>query len=170
MTLHADSRLGTPDLELLLSEVTLPADTPERTQEFALPTAAWRSRWVRAVDFVPGTPAVVRSATIFVKPTAASDSDRNATPPERVLAVWVPGDDPVALDAAAFHLPDNAEIAVRVHYKKTWEYERMPMTDRSTVRVYFSASPAPELRALTMSFVTPDLVAQPPSQGFGELP
>ena len=153
VTLHADSRLGAPDLELPLSEVTLAADTPERTHEFTLPTAAWRSRWVRAVDFVPGTPAVVRSATVFVKPAAASDSDRNATPPERVLAVWVPGDDPVALDGTAFHLPANAEIAVRVHYKKTWEYERMPMTDRSTVRVYFSATPATELRALTMSFI-----------------
>src|SRR6185503_5839621 len=45
VTLHADARLGPPDLELALSEVTLPADTPERTHEFALPTAAWRSRW-----------------------------------------------------------------------------------------------------------------------------
>jgi hypothetical protein len=168
VTLHAASPLGTPDLELPLSEVTLAADTPERTHEFTLPTAAWRSRWVRAVDFVPGTPAVVRSATVFVKPAAASDSDRNATPPERVLAVWVPGDDPVAPDGTAFHLPADAEVAVRVHYKKTWEYERMPMTDRSTVRVYLSATPATELRALTMSFVTQNLVAQPPSQGFGE--
>jgi hypothetical protein len=163
VTLRADARLGPPDLELPLSDVALPADTPERTQEFTLPTAAWRSRWVRAVDFVPGTPAVVRSATVLVKPTAASDADRNTAPPERVLAVWVPGDEPVALDGAAFHLPVNAEIAVRVHYKKTWEYERMPMTDRSTVRVYFSASPATELRALALAFV-----AQPLSQGRGE--
>ena len=125
-------RLGAPDLELPLSEVTLPADTPERTQEFTLPTAAWSSRWVRAVDFVPGTPAVVRSATIFVKPATAAAPDRSAITPERVLAVWVPGDDPVALDGAAFHLPAGAEIAVRVHYKKTWEYERTPMTDRSS--------------------------------------
>jgi hypothetical protein len=163
VTLRSDSRVGPPDLELPLADVALPADTPERTQEFTLPTAAWRSRWVRAVDFVPGTPAVVRSATVFVKPTAAADPDRNAMLPEHVLAVWVPGDDPVAPDGAAFHLPANAEIAVRVHYKKTWEYERMPMTDRSTVRVYFAASPAAELRALTMSFAPP-----PPSPGAGE--
>ena len=56
-----------------------------------------------------------------------------------MLAVWVPGDDAVALEGAALHLPADAEIAVRVHYKKTWEYERTPMTDRSTVRVYFAA-------------------------------
>jgi hypothetical protein len=159
---HADWRLGAPDLELPLSEVTLAADTPERTQEFTLPTAAWNARTVRAVDFVPGTPAVVRSASIVVK-SAASDPDRNATPPERVLAVWVPGDDPVPLEGAAFHLPAGAELAVRVRYKKTWEYERMPMTDRSKIGVYFAASSATEVRALTMSFV-----AQPPSPGFGE--
>ena len=156
VTLHSDAHLGTPDLELPLSEVTLPAETPERTQEVSLPTAAWSSRWVRAVDFVPGTPAVVRSATIFVKPTAAADPDRGAIAPERVLAVWVPGDDPVALDGAAFHLPAGAEIGVRVHYKKTWENQRTPMTDRSSVRVYFAAGPAPELRALTLSIVAPD--------------
>ena len=164
VTLHADSPLGTPDLELPLSEVTLPADTPERTQEFTLPTAAWSSRWVRAVEFVPGTPAVVRSATILVKPTAASDPDRNATAPERVLAVWVPGDDAVALDGAAFHLPANAEIAVRVRYKKTWEYERTPMTDRSALRVYFAASPTTELRALTLSFEAPDAALPKPQR------
>jgi hypothetical protein len=163
VSLHSDPRLGTPDLELPLTEVTLTADIQERTQEFTLPTAAWSRRWVRAVDFLPGTPAVVRSATIFVKATGASDPDGNATPPERVLAVWVPGDDPVPLDEAAFHVPASAEIAVRVHYKKTWEYERMPMTDRSRIGVYFAAGPAPEVRALTMSFG-----AQPPSQGLGE--
>ena len=163
VSLDSDPRLGTPDLELPLTEVTLAADIQERTQEFTLPTAAWSRRWIRAVDFLPGTPAVVRSATIFVKPTGASGPDGNATPPERVLAVWVPGDDPVPLDDAAFHVPASAEIAVRVHYKKTWEYERMPMTDRSRIGVYFAAGPAPEVRALTMSFG-----AQPPSQGFGE--
>ena len=56
VTLQRDSRLGAPDLELPLAEVSLPADTAERTLEISLPTAAWQSRWVRAVDFVPGTP------------------------------------------------------------------------------------------------------------------
>ncbi|MEO8256384.1 MAG: hypothetical protein ABI868_03475 [Acidobacteriota bacterium] len=156
VALATASVLGTPDLELPLPEVTLPADTPERTQELSLPTAAWRSRSIRAVDLVPGTPAVVRSATIFIKPAAAADPGRRAMAPEHVLAVWVPGDDPVALDAAAFLLPAEAEIAVRIHYKKTWEYERTAMTDRSTVRVYFAAGAAPELRALTLSFIAPD--------------
>jgi hypothetical protein len=159
VTLRTDAHLGTPDLELPLSEVTLPAETPERTQELSLPTAAWSSRWVRAVDFVPGTPAVVRAATIFVKPAPPAAPEGSAIAPDRVLAVWVPGDDPVALDGAAFHLPAGAEIGVRVHYKKTWEYERTAMTDRSSVRVYFAAGPAPELRALTLSVVAPDASA-----------
>jgi hypothetical protein len=193
MTAPSDWPLGTPDLAVPLPEVTLPADTPERIEEFTLPTAAWGARWVRAVDLAPGTPAIVRNATIVVKSPGAPDPDRNLTPPERVLAVWIPGDTPVRLDDAAFHLPAGAEIAVRVHYKKTWEYERMPMTDRSKVGVYFAARPAAELRAMTVSFAAQDspmaqdtshplpqspkdsgpafaspVAAQPPSQGFGE--
>jgi hypothetical protein len=158
---RSDWRLGTPDLELPLSDVALAADTPERTEEFTLPTATWSARWVRAVDLVPGTPAVVRSATIAVKSaTSSSGPDRNAIPPERILAVWVPGDDPVKLDGAAFHLPPGAELLVRVHYKKTWEYERTPMTDRSKVGVYFAASPGTELRALTLAPAQQSLAAQ----------
>jgi hypothetical protein len=162
---RADPRLGPPDLELPLTEVTLPADTQERTHEFILPTDAWSRRWVRAVDFVPGTPAVVRGATVVVKSTSSVEPERNATPSERVLAVWVPGDDPVPLDRAAFHLPARAEIAVRVHYKKTWEYERTPMTDRSRIGIYFAAGPDPEVRAMTMSFGSPDVAGPAPSQG-----
>jgi hypothetical protein len=37
-----------------------------------------------------------------------------------------------------------------VHYKKTWEYERTAMSDRSTVGLYFAPRPTKELRALTM--------------------
>ena len=38
---------------------------------------------------------------------------------------------------------------MRIHYKKTWQFEGKPLTDRSTVGVYFSAaSNAQELLAL----------------------
>jgi hypothetical protein len=153
ITSQPDWRLGTPDLVLpLSSEVALAADTAERTQEFTLATGTREARWVRAVDLLPGTPAIVRSATIVVKSEAAPEADREWSAPERVLAVWVPGEDPVpADDGAAFRLPAGAELVVRVHYKKTWEYERVAMTDRSKVGVYFAARPGAELRALPLS-------------------
>src|SRR5262245_16646064 len=60
--------LGKPDLTLPLpSEFTLVADKMEDTQEFTLAADTSEPRWVRAVDLLPGTPSLVRSAKIFVK-------------------------------------------------------------------------------------------------------
>jgi hypothetical protein len=167
MTSQAGWRLGTPDLVLPLpSEFTLTADTSEQTHEFTLATGTKEARWVRAVDLLPGAAAVVRSATIVVRADAAQDSGLEGTAPERVLAMWVPGDEPVPLDAdGAFRLPAGAELAVRVHYKKTWEYERVAMTDRSKVGVYYSERPAAELRALPLAPDHPSAgAAQNPSR------
>jgi hypothetical protein len=151
VALARDWRLGMPDLVLPLpSEFTLPPGTTETTEEFALPTATKEAKWVRAVDLLPGNPAVVRSATVTIKSNATSDAT-DGLAPERVLAVWVPGEEPVPLrDGAAFRLPAGAELVVRVRYKKTWEYERVAMSDRSTVGLYFSSPPAAEVRALTL--------------------
>jgi hypothetical protein len=105
---------------------------------------------------------MVRSATIVIKSNASQDPGREGAAPEQVLAMWVPGDEPVSLDTAgAFRLPAGAELAVRVHYKKTWEYERVVMTDRSTVGLYYAARPAAELRAVPLA---PAGIAANPSQ------
>jgi hypothetical protein len=69
-----------------------------------------------------------------------------------VLALWVPGDTPVALPAGtAFDVPADAELVVRARYKKTWEYEREAVTDSSEVGLYFSADRPQALRAMTFS-------------------
>jgi hypothetical protein len=147
--LRHDWPLGPPDLVLPLpSEVTVPADTIEHTQEFTLPTGTRDERWVRAVDLLPGTPAIVRSATIAVKIGASTA----AVGPERLLALWVPGEDPTPLDeGTAFRLPTAAELVVRINYKKTWEYERQMMSDRSSIGVYFATLPAAEVHALRLA-------------------
>ena len=144
-------RLGPPDLvRPLPAEHTLPADTQEETAEFTVALGTREPVWVRAVDLRPGTPAIVRGATIRLK--GAAPSQGGDAVPESVLAIWVPGDLPVALDGdAAFLLPAGAELAVSIHYRKTWEHERDAMTDRSTIGVYFAPGPAAELRALTLA-------------------
>jgi hypothetical protein len=165
ITSHPGWRLGTPDLVLPLpSEFTLAADVSEQTHEFTLATGTTEARWVRAVDLLPGTAAVVRSATIVVRSDVARDSGPEGTAPERVLAMWVPGDDPVPVDAGGgFRLPAGAELTVRVHYKKTWEYERVAMTDRSNIGVYYADRPAAELRALPLAPDHP-VAENPPRQ------
>ena len=148
--------LGKPDLTLQLpSAFMLTADTQSHTQEFIVSTGTKEDRWIRAADLLPDTPAVVRSATIMVKPSrlASSEAATSETGPERMLSLWLPGEDPVPLeDGAAFRLPADADLVVRVHYKKTWEYERKAMSDRSAIGLYFARpSAATDVRALVVS-------------------
>jgi hypothetical protein len=121
VTLVNDWTMGKPDLTLTLpSEYAMPADSMEETKEFTVATGVAEARWVRAVDLLPGTPAIVRSAVIYVKTSAAPAA---GPAPEQVLARWVPGQDPEPLDGgAAFRLPAGAQLGVRIHYKKTWSY------------------------------------------------
>ena len=130
--------LGAPDLTLPLpTEFTLAADKMEDWAEFTLPTGTGEARWVRAVDLLPGTPSIVRSATIVVKSAGGAAA---GPAPEHVLALWLPGQDPAPQDGVAFRLPAGAQLGVRIHYKKTWQFEGKALTDRSTVGVYFSRS------------------------------
>jgi len=158
--LTKDWRLGMPDLVIPFpAEFPLPADVTEKTAEFILPTGATEAKWVRAVDVLPGNPAIVRSASVAIRAASSETDSRNALPPEQMLALWVPGETPISPGgSAAFRLPARAELVVRTRYKKTWQYERVAMTDRSTVGVYLSSTPPSEVRALTLE----------PSTGSGE--
>jgi hypothetical protein len=147
--------LGTPDLELQLREFTLAEDKQEDTAEFFVPTGFPERQWLRAVDLLPGTAAIVRAATVQIRPAA-----RNAKAGvEPMLAVWLPGDDPIPAEGTSgFEVPAGAELLVRVRYKKTWQYERKAMTDRSTLGLYFAREASTPIRGIP-------LTADAPSQG-----
>jgi hypothetical protein len=153
VTLKNDWPMGKPDLSLPIpTEFTLAADKMEDTQEFIVATATAEPRWVRAVDLLPGTPSIVRSAIVYVKSSAPAPA---AIAPEQVLARWVPGQDPESIGhGLGVRLPAHAELGVRIHYKKTWQFEGKPMTDRSAVGIYFApAQTAQEL--LTLPITSP---------------
>jgi hypothetical protein len=145
--------LGAPDLALPApSEFALAADQQQAVAEFTLKTGTSEPRWVRAVDLLPGTPAIVRSATVSLKGAAQTAKAQADGPLETLLAVWVAEDPPVFPERdAAFLLPAGAELAVRVLYRKTWQYERAKMSDRSTVGLYFAPAPAAAIQALTLA-------------------
>ena len=155
VTRDTNWQLGPPDLALPLpTEFVAAEDVRERTAEFIVPTGTTESRWVRAVDLMPGTAAMVRAATIAVRSPASPGTDAGV---ERVLATWLPGDEPLAPpDGLAFELPASAELVVRVLYRKTWEYERKELRDRSTVGLYFAPGPATTMRAVKLA---PDFTA-----------
>jgi hypothetical protein len=149
--LSREWRLGTPDLVLPApTELGLAADVAETTAEFTLKTGTTEAKWVRAVDLLPGNPSIVRSATVAIKGAPTTET-HSTLGPEQVLAMWLPGETAISPGAGgAFRLPAGAELVVRVRYKKTWQYERVAMTDRSTVGVYFASPPTSEVRALTL--------------------
>src|SRR5262249_41615702 len=85
--------VGPPDVQLVLPEFTVAADKMEDTQEFSVQTGVREARWVRVADLLPGTPSIVRSAVISIK--SAADAPLG---PDRVLARWLPGQDPEPVD------------------------------------------------------------------------
>src|SRR4029453_16631316 len=138
VTLKNEWTIGAPDLTLPLpTEFAFAADKMDDTQEFTIPTNTKEPRWVRAVDLLPGNPTIVRSAVIHVQ--VDSRVMAAGMQPEHILARWLPGHDPEPLgNGIALRLPAGAQLGVRIHYKKTWQFEGKPLTDRSTVGVYFA--------------------------------
>jgi hypothetical protein len=153
VTLENEWTIGAPDLSLPLpSEFAFAADKMDDTQEFTIATNTKEPRWVRAVDLLPGNPTIVRSASISVKGAGVAQGSNPAAGPEHVLARWIPGQDPEPIGSAvAMRLPAGAELTVRIHYKKTWQFEGKALTDRSTVGVYFAPGSAQELLTLPVT-------------------
>ena len=142
-------KLGSPDLLLPLPQVTLPQSSRDEMKEFKISTGMAETRWIRAVDLMPGTPSIVRSATISV---ATISLGRTGDVGEQILALWQPGDDPIAFErGSAFLLPPASTLTVRVRYKKNWRHEQRTAIDRSTVGLYFTSAPAQEIRSLTLA-------------------
>ena len=136
--------LGEPDLALPLRPVTVGSDTQTHTEEFHVSIPA---RPLRAVDLLPGTPALVRRATISIR--ANGDARPAGLTPERLVALWLPGDHAVSLDSGmGFQVPALAELIVRVDYKKTWQYERQAMSDQSTIGLYFADASATDVQVI----------------------
>jgi hypothetical protein len=169
VTVERQWPLGTPDLELPLPrEFTLPENKQEEIAEFVVPTPFSERRWLRAVDLAPATPAIVRSATVQIRLTTPPAAARTVDD-EPMLAVWLPGDDPIAAEGGVgFELPAGAELLVRIRYKKTWQYERKELRDRSTIGLYFARDGAEPVRALAIAGSTSSSPPAPAGRSFSQ--
>ena len=147
--------LGTPEAVVDLPAFTLAADETTHDAEVSIPGAN-AERFLRAIDILPGTPAMVRSATVEVEGAAAPGRIAE----ERLLALWVPGDEPASVARGALRIPAGTSMRVRVRYRRTWSYEGKTMTDRSRVGLYFAALPAPPVRAVTLTPTRPVTLPQ----------
>lgn len=121
---------GTPDLAITMDKpFTLGPGTMRDTMDVTLPSGLTETKWVRAADLLPGTPSMVRRATVSVE---------NGS----VLAAWEPGDDTTpAPGGTAFRIPAGARLHLQIHYKKVWGDEQQEKSDRSTIGLYFTDEP-----------------------------
>jgi hypothetical protein len=163
VALQNDWPMGKPDLVLPLNEITLDPDTNEITKEFTVATGSTETKWVRAADLLPGTPALVRDAIVSIKRQPTGGAARVAE--ADVLAAWIPGEDPVDADGGAFRLPARAELTVSVHYLKTFSYSGREMKDRSAVGLYFAPEPTNEIKSLKVESGPVETAGNPVSFG-----
>ena len=154
--------LGPPSAVLTMpAAYTLAADTLNATRYFVIPSGFARDTPIRAVDVRPGASAIVRSVIVFVDSTGegaaldAADPEPGFAAPagfatEQILAAWVPGQQAVALDAAAFRVPADADFILRIAYKKTWTYEGLAVEDRTALGLYVWEQTVPTIEAMTL--------------------
>jgi hypothetical protein len=124
---------GEPDLALPMpAPFTLPGPSNEAAHEVTLDAAAAAGKAVHAVDLLPGNPLIVRLAELSLKLR-----DGTAQP----LGTWIPGQEQAVALKSPIKVPAGASIVARIAYARTWKYEGQPLTDASTVGLYF-AEPA----------------------------
>lgn len=132
MTIVNDWPSGRPDLVLPMpAKFTLAPDANAATHEVTLAAAKAAGRTLRAIDLLPGMPAIVRSAELSLK-----KADGSATP----LASWFAGDPQAAPISPAVLVPAGASIVARIEYRRTWKYEAQALDDASAVGLYFGTT------------------------------
>jgi hypothetical protein len=131
VTLTVDWASGRPDLIAPLpAQYQMDPAALEATQEFVLPLSVQSPVTISRADLLPGNPAIIRSAVLSLR---APDGTA------RVLGTWVPRQVPSAISIKpAVRIEPGSQIVARVHYKKTWKYEGQPMSDLSSVGLYFA--------------------------------
>jgi hypothetical protein len=124
-----------PDMTLPMPQpALLPPGQMALDHEVVMPLGDAAGKWIGAVDLRPGAPSIVRRAQLLLRSSGAADA---------TVGLWVPGEVPQVLAAdAAFRIPTNASLVMRVHYQQPTD-RSVAIEDRSTVGLYFSRSAAP---------------------------
>ena len=153
--------LGEPTVILEMPEpFTLTADVDEAVRYFVLAPATDQNQVVTGIDFRPGSPAVIRGASVFIDASGVAraldaadavsgflpepDSGFPTNPP---VAVWMPGQRSVLNDGVGYPLPPGADIVIRIHYRKTWVTEGTEFLDQSRIGLHFGQREATSLRS-----------------------
>jgi len=149
-------QLGEPDLVVEMPEsFTVPADGPDIYQAFVIPLPVETLKWVKAVEFRPGTRRVVHHATLLLDTSGEmrQRDEREAGPGFLTQAgldlitlqqgggqfgSWTPGATPRFLPAGvARPLRPRTDLVMLIHYHPSGK----PEQDRSKIGIFFSDKP-----------------------------
>ena len=141
---------GPPDLVIALPDYLVRADGPDIFRNFVVSVPGDGARFVRGLEFRPGSLAV-HHANIRVDPTAASrrldaaDPEpgyegvilRSADFPDGHFLGWTPGQaPPLASDDLAWRLDAGSDLVVQLHIRPTGKAERI----HPSIGLYFTTA------------------------------
>ena len=149
-------QLGQPDLVLEMPEAfDIPADGPDLYRNFAIPTGTTEDKWIRAVEFRPGTRRVVHHALFqFARGGAVAElipSDGRpgfggampvrfapAFAPAGDLGGWAVGTTPRFLpENLSWTMSKGSDFILQLHLHPTGKPEK----ERSKIGLYFASTP-----------------------------
>src|SRR5262249_48163606 len=139
-----------PDLIVTLPAYEVAAGGPDVFRNFVVAIPGERARFVRGLEFRPGSPAV-HHANIRIDPTPASRELDAADPapgyegvilksadyPDGHFLGWTPGQaPPLGDDEMAWRLEAGSDFVVQLHLRPTGKPERI----QPSIGVYFTAA------------------------------
>ncbi len=147
-------QFGEPDFVAKVPKpYTIPADGDDLYQCFVVPMPFNDTRYVRAVEFNPGSRRVVHHALFFTDLSGtgrkrAAQSGESGYPcfgvpgflPTSSLGGWSPGNSPLPYpEGTAGTIAKGADLVIQIHYHPIGKQE----TDQSSLALYFSKEPPP---------------------------
>lgn len=167
-------QLGAPDVIVRLPEpYALAARGGEVFRNFVLPVSLSGRRWVRAVEFLPGSRGRIHHAVLFTDSTGearrldALDPEpgyagmEGGAAPDGHFVGWSPGRQPRALpDGLAWEIREGMDLVLQLHLMP----DEIATTVRPEIGLYFAPGPPPALPVvLNLGSKTIDIPAGAPA-------
>jgi thiol-disulfide isomerase/thioredoxin len=113
-------RIGTPDLVLQSSEITLPAKGDIPYQYAILPHVFADDTWLQAVQILPDPPGLLHHGNMGYANLVDGFNEKN------FITGQVPGGEPMSLDAGvAYRIPKGSVLALQLHFVATGKPEKV---------------------------------------------
>ena len=145
-------QLGEPDLVVKMPQpFPIAADGPDLYRCFAIPPGLNEDRFVRAIEFSPGSRRAVHHALFFTDASGTARKLAAASPgqgypcfgvpgflPTSSLGGWSPGNSALPYPkGTAGSIGKRSDLVMQIHYHSTGK----PETDQSSLALYFSKEP-----------------------------